>query len=334
MKKTLVRPGIAGLLLLLTACSAGPQAGEATGIVGTVVPIIISAQPANGTAPPFQTPEPPTPIPPLPSGATPTELKYKVINEFPDLFFCDPDFYPVARADEPNLALERFPELQANAEEFQAILAHHDLSGLATFSDEQKLLIYREHKKLAAIHFELSGDKYQFQLQVAKTEGQGTSVTGTIDSNGRINVLERQPTIATCPICLAEHTTIDTPQGPVRVEDLRIGDTIWTADATGARVLASLIKTARVPVSPGHLMVYVVLDDGRELWASPGHPTADGRQAGELQVGDRLDSGRIIHLEQVAYNGLATYDVLPSGGTGVYWANGILMGSTLSTPLK
>jgi hypothetical protein len=256
-----------------------------------------------------------------------------VLDEFPDLFFCDPDFYPVARADELDLALERFPELQANTEEFQAILAHNGLSGLATFSDEQKLLIYREHKKLAAIHFELSGDEYRFQLQVAKTEGEGFLVTGTIDGNGKITVLERQPGIATCPICLAKHTLIDTPQGPVAVEDLRVGDAIWTADATGTRVPATVMKTTRTLVPPGHLMVHIVLNDGRELLASPGHPTADGRTLAELSLGDILDGGRITRLEWLPYDQAATYDILPSGGKGWYWADGILMGSTLlATP--
>ncbi len=318
------------LLLLLTACSPGSQAGETTAVVGTAVPIVITAQPANGTPLPFPTAEPPTPIPPLPSGLSPTALKYKVLNEFPDLFFCDPDFYPVARADELDLALERFPDLQANTEEFRAILDHNDLNGMASFNDEQKLLIYRQHKKLTAIHFELSGDKYQFQIQVAKTEGEGTLVTGTIDGSGKIRVVDRQPGIATCPICLAGQTRIDTPQGPVAVEDLRAGDAIWTADASGRRVPATILKTTRVLVPAGHLMVHVVLDDRRELWASPGHPTADGRSLAELRLGDTLDGGRIIRLERLPYDQPATYDVLPSGDMGWYWANGILMGSTLS----
>jgi hypothetical protein len=50
-----------------------------------------------------------------------------------------------------------------------------------------------------------------------------------------------------------------------------------------------------------------------------------------LQVGNLLDGGRIVRQERQAYEGLATYDVLPSGDTGWYWANGILMGSTLQT---
>jgi hypothetical protein len=294
-----------------------------------VIPIVITAQPANGTPLPFPTVEPLTPIPVLPSGASPTELKYKVVDDFPDLFFCDPDFYPVARADELDLALERFPELLANPEAFNAILKHNSLTNITEFSDEQKLLIYREHKKLAAIRFELTGDKYQFQLQVAESEGQGFIVTGTIDGSGSITVLERLPGIATCPICLAEHTTIDTPDGPVAVEDLRVGEAIWTADASGARIPATIINTSRVLVPAGHPMVHVVLDDGRELLASPGHPTADGQWVGDLHIGDLLDGGRIIRLERMAYDRLATYDVLPSGGTGWYWANRILMGSTL-----
>ena len=317
-------------ILLLTSCSPGFPSGETTAVFATVVPIVITAQPYNGTPLPFPTAELPTPIPPLPSGLSPTALKYKVLDEFPDLFFCDPDFYPVARADELDLAVEHFPELQANTEEFQAVLAHNGLSDLATFSDEQKLLIYREHKKLAAIHFELSEDKYQFQIQVAKTEGEGSLVTGAIDGSGKIKVLDRQPGIATCPICLAGHTRIDTPQGPIAVEDLRVGDAIWTADVSGAQIPATIIKTTRVLVLAGHRMVHIVLDDGRELWASPGHPTADGRSLADLRLGDNLDGGRIVRLEWLPYDQPATYDVLPSGDTGWYWANGILISSTLS----
>jgi hypothetical protein len=34
--------------------------------------------------------------------------------------------------------------------------------------------------------------------------------------------------------------------------------------------------------------------------------------------------------ERVAYAEPETYDVLPAGATGCYWANGILVGSTLA----
>ncbi len=79
-------------------------------------------------------------------------------------------------------------------------------------------------------------------------------------------------------------------------------------------------------------MVHLVLDDGREVWVSPSHPTPDGRRFGELLPGDLLDGARIALLELVSYGLPETYDILPAGDTGFYWANGILMGSTLSQP--
>jgi hypothetical protein len=49
-------------------------------------------------------------------------------------------------------------------------------------------------------------------------------------------------------------------------------------------------------------------------------------------MGVTLDGARITGFEGLAYKGVETYDLLPSGDTGYYWANGILMGSTLKTP--
>jgi len=34
----------------------------------------------------------------------------------------------------------------------------------------------------------------------------------------------------------------------------------------------------------------------------------------------------------VRYQETATFDILPSSSTGFYWANGILLGSTLKEP--
>jgi hypothetical protein len=73
-----------------------------------------------------------------------------------------------------------------------------------------------------------------------------------------------------------------------------------------------------------------MLGDGRQVWVSAGHPTADGRRVGELQVGDILDGAALLSAEQVTYIGGATYDLLPDGETGFYWANGIQLGSTLA----
>jgi len=272
-------------------------------------------------------------IPTLPSSTlSPTELKYRVLDEFPDFFFCDPDFYPIARGDELTRAQSRVPEIQADQEVFQAILSRNGLEGTTTFSDEQKLLIYRDYKKLNAIHFTLVEDTYQFQIQTGMEGQQGSSITGTIDGDGSIEVQQQNSVIPSCPICLAEGTLIDTPQGPVAVEDLRVGDQVWTVNEAGERVSGSILQTGHVRVPANHQIVHVLLSDGRELRASPGHPTVDGRRLGNLRVGDLLDEARIQLIERPPYGGSATYDLLPSGDTGFYWANGVLIDSSMKRP--
>lgn len=325
-------------LVLMSACAPIiPSSGGGvstpmviTAQVSTVVAGTVGTPPTAGLSP---TLEVATSIPTLASSAlSPTELKYKVLEKFPDFFFCDPDFYPVAHDDELSLAQEQFTTLQANPEEFQAILKHNNLSGLTTFTDEQKLLIYRDHKRLNAIYFKLVDDKYQFQIRTGSEGGQGSNITGTIDGRGSIEIQKQEQGFLTCPICLAMGTLIDTPHGAVTVENLQAGDSVWTANEAGIRVLGIILRTTRVPVPVTHQVIHVVLSDGRQLWASAGHPTTNGKMLGSLKINDLLDGAHIIKIERLHYKGTATYDLLPSGDTGFYWANGILMGSTLSKP--
>jgi hypothetical protein len=330
--KTLIAFSIV-LVIFLNSCTPSvTQSGvstpiEITAIVSTVIPETPGPPPTEGPSP---TPVPSTLIPTLPSSTlSPTELKYKVLEQFPDFFFCDPDYYPIAREDELVLAQRRFPELQANQEEFKAILSHNGLNNLNTFTDDQKLLIYREHKKLNAIYFELVNDKFQFQIQTGSEGQQGFFITGIIDGKGSIEILEQNPSFPTCPICLAAGTLIDTPEGSVAVENLQVGDLVWTLDMSGERIQAPILKTSHMVVPLTHQVIHVILSDERELWASPRHPTADGRILGDLKLGDVLDGARVMQVELVLYNQPATYDLLPSGNTGVYWANRILIGSTL-----
>src|SRR5215203_2050306 len=86
--------------VFLTACSSvSAQSEIATPIMITAE--VSTAMPDGGGT--VSTPEFPTPLPTLASAFSPTELKYKVLGEFPDFFFCDPDFYPIAREDESAL---------------------------------------------------------------------------------------------------------------------------------------------------------------------------------------------------------------------------------------
>src|SRR5438552_1804478 len=178
---------------------------SATAIAATIVPIVPGTTPTP--APPTATPTP-TPSP-APGGLTQAQLKYRLVDRFGRLLFCDPDFYPVARADEQAQADQRFPEIQKDAPTFSATLAH-----------------------------------------------------------------------------------------------------LGTVPAT-------------------HEVVRLALADGRLVYVSPGHPTADGRRVAELIAGDRYDEATVTSVGRVRYDGGATFDILPAGATGLYWANGVLLGSTL-----
>jgi len=132
-----------------------------------------------------------------------------------------------------------------------------------------------------------------------------------------------------CPICLSYDTTIDTPTGPVNVEDLEVGMDVWTIDG-GKKVPRPLLKVSSIPVSTDYLIVNLVLEDGRELRASYDHPTTDDRIViGELEKGMNYDGSVVLDVFLDQYEQDRTYDLLPDGETGYYWANDVLLGSTL-----
>jgi hypothetical protein len=100
-------------------------------------------------------------------------------------------------------------------------------------------------------------------------------------------------------------------------------------DESGARVARPLVEIGSTPVPSTHRVVHLLLSDGRAVDVSPRHPTADGRRVGDLVAGDRYDGAVVASAELLPYTGGATFDVLPAGATGSYWANGVLLGSTL-----
>jgi len=154
----------------------------------------------------------------------------------------------------------------------------------------------------------------------------------TIDYSGQTVTFAK--TVSTsppygCPICLSGNTFIDTPNGKINIKELTVEMSIWTADKLGNREIAIILKTTKTEVPPTHLMVRIMLNDGRELSASPGHPTSDGRTFGNLRAGNSLDNSIVKIAELVPYDQKYTYDILPSGETEFYWANGVLVGSSL-----
>jgi hypothetical protein len=267
------------------------------------------------------------------SPLTVDQLKFKVMDTVGVPVFCDPDFYPIARlGGEQASADTYYPQIRANAELYSAIVAHENLPS-GDLDEAQKLTVYRAFKRLRALVLTKTGDSYTFEIRVqTKSSNKAVElVDGSVRVDGVVTISSRTPSgMPPCPICLAAATMIATPNGDVRVTDVKPGMLVWTATSDGSRIAAPVIEIGSMEVPSGHLMVHVRLADGRELLASPGHRTSDGRPLGSLAAGDEVDGSIVTAWELVPYAGERTYDLVPAGATGRYWANGILLSSTLS----
>jgi len=280
--------------------------------------------------------QPPRASPPSSGPLTTGQLRVALVDQLGQRWYCDPDEYPVARADQQQRATERFDEMRADADNFQAAAASLGLDPNGDFTPEQKLAVYQLWKVLISIPLDpVDSEHYHFDYLAVPVGNKtdGTHTTGTIDVNGVITIDQQVPAgQPPCPICLALGTLIDTPRGPVAVEGLRIGDPIWTMDAAGNRVAGIVIALGSTPAPAGHQVVNLVLADGRRVTASPGHPLADGRRIGAVRAGDIVDGSRVIAASLIAYAGAETMDLVASGATGGYYAGGIPLRSTLSPP--
>ena len=331
---------LAALVALFVACTGSPSGSSpAPGATG------IAATGSTASSEPGATVEPGT-TPGAGGGATPAasdaplaapDLRYRLVDQLGRPLFCDPDFYPIARADEAQLADQHLAAIRSDAPTYAAIAAHLGIDPAANPTPAQVLAIYHEWKMLRALVLTSADGRFGFDYVAAdpSTEGAGWHVVGTIDAGGTIALDRRDPSgQPPCPICLARGTRIATPDGERPVEDLRPGMAVWTADELGHRVPGRILEVGSTPVPTTHRVVHVVLTDGRTVDVSPGHRLPDGRRIGDLRPGDPVNGATVASAALEAYDGGATFDLLPSGGTGAYWANGILLASTLAERIE
>jgi hypothetical protein len=315
--------------------SPKPRATAASATAASATAGAASTGPAVTTKPEatFASSPGPTPIGSVPPLFRPG-LRYVLVDGLGRPFFCDPDFYPVARVDELQQARRYIGAIRADAPTYASIVGHLGINPIAAPTDSQVLDIYREWKMLRAVVLTEKDGRFAFDYVAADgtSDTSGWHVAGKIDTDGTIALDQRDPSgPPPCPICLARGTLIGTPVGPRRVEDLRPGMPVWTSDAAGRRLPGFVLAIGSMPVPLTHEVVHLVLSDGRTVDVSPGHPLPDGRRLGTLRVGDLVDGATVVSADLDPYDGGATFDLLPSGPTGTYWANGIHLASTLAS---
>ena len=65
-----------------------------------------------------------------------SEIKYFLIDKYPNLFWCDPDLYPITRPGvEQQNAIDQFDTIKANNAEFTAILKYLSLPAKSDYTD-------------------------------------------------------------------------------------------------------------------------------------------------------------------------------------------------------
>ncbi|HEX3265278.1 MAG TPA: hypothetical protein VHR16_06375 [Candidatus Limnocylindrales bacterium] len=303
------------MVLAIAGCAAGAGSSAGPGSPGSSLPLPPPS--AGGTA--------------LSAGA----LRLSLIDQLGPLWYCDRDAFPAAR-DEQEAAIANYAAMAADTEVFPAVAAKLGIDPKASPSDAQKLELYRLWKAASAVALDPVGDgryRFDYLAQPAGNATQGTRTAGTIDAQGSLHVEQQAPADAPmCPICLSIGTPIEGPSGAIAVDRLRVGDSIWTLDREGRRVLGTVIAVGSTPAPPGHRVLRLSLADGRVVTASPGHPLADHRTLADLRVGDMVDGSAVTGLANLAYEAASTYDLVVSGETGVYLAGGIPLGSTIDGP--
>mgnify|MGYP001222900917 CR=1 FL=1 len=173
-------------------------------------------------------------------------------------------------------------------------------------------------------------ERREFLERLTKGAFVVPAVLSVMMLNQKLNLTTANAVSNATTVCLTPGALIATPNGDVRVMDMRPGMPVYTMDLEGNRIVAPVVLASRVTAPDTHTVCRVVLEDGRELYVSGVHPTADGRAIDDLAPGDRLDGSTVASVERVSYTGGHTFDLLPGGDTGYYRANGILIGSTLS----
>jgi hypothetical protein len=126
------------------------------------------------------------------------ELRYRLIDKFGPLYFCNPECPTSCHfVLEQEHAEKAFPQIRRQEEAFRDIVQHLGLGTIREFSAAEKLSVYREyHKLLCGMNLETQGQEHKFKL----TSGKRSRVEGAINPKGEITVVDEEPSSFSCPL--------------------------------------------------------------------------------------------------------------------------------------
>jgi hypothetical protein len=270
---------------------------------------------------------------PTPSAAalSTAALKYRIIEAAGDPSLdCGPPVISSAyQAKQHADAQTAVTRLGSDPPTLSTVEQRLHITSAPPFTDKQTTDIYFELLKLQKIQLVPVDTGFRFSYRVL-AQNATHDVQGSVFRTGSVTVDRVGPSqFFSCPVCLARGTLIATPDGPVPVEAVHVGMAVYTANADAQRVVVTVLRIGSTRVSPTHRMLTIRLSDGRSVTASPNHPTAGDQPLTSLHAGDILDGALITSITSEPYQAERTYDLLPAGSTGTYWADGVLLGSTL-----
>jgi hypothetical protein len=128
------------------------------------------------------------------SPLTQAAAKEALLARLGPLVYCDPDYYPVARADEASAATEHLAEMRADTAAWAAIAAHLGFDPSSTPSGDGLLAAYREWKMLRGLALTTSGDGWGFDARFGGTGPDASaspSVTHVVAAPRLVEILQQ-----------------------------------------------------------------------------------------------------------------------------------------------
>ena len=160
------------------------------------------------------------------------------------------------------------------------------------------------------------------------TTAMATSSTSTtttaMATSTTTTAMATSTTTTAMAMCLPPDILIRTVTAEKKISNLKVGDIVLSDNGKPVRI-AKITKVE----AKNHKVMKIKFNDGTSFEGSAEHPTADGRLFKDLKTGDKIDGRTVVETKLIPYKYSHTYDILPDSKTGNYYANGVLIGSTL-----